>query len=584
MAQSAQAMTQGGGGAGGAAAPAFPEQGRLGLLIAEYLGPNALRQLGLVIGLAAAVAAGVGLFLWAQDPVYRALFADLPAEDVTAVQQALDGAGVPYRRGPGGSIEVPAERLDQARLMLAEQGLPNAGGVGFESLREDQGFGTSRFMENARFQRALETELSRTITSLDAVGEARVHLAIPERSVFLRDRQEPRASVTVGLHQGRSLTDRQVNAVAQMVASAVPDLALANVAVVDQRGRLLTDMGQDEGMGGSGEQLAMRQRVEDAYARRIRDLLTPIVGEGSVRAEVSARLDFSQVESTEEVYDPESRVLRSEQTQEQRSDRGAAAMGIPGALSNQPPGAGVLEDPEADAAGDDAEDAEGGEDGGEGDDRIVDATSSATRNYEINRTVRHIRTPSGAIERLSVAVLLDQPTTTNDAGETVAAPFEPERLEEITALVREAVGFDEARGDSVNVVSTEFQPLRTPEPAPTPFWEQPWLWQGGKLLLAGVLGLLLIVMVLRPLVNGLLGRDRRSRELAVARQQSHEQDEESSDADPSRQLTGPDSQPRQLPGSSRDYEEQLQAAREVVNKEPAVAANVVKGWLAQGDA
>lgn len=581
MAESAQAMTRGAGGemsAGG-----MPEQGRLGALVTEYLGPNALRQLGLIIGLAAAVAAGVGLFLWAQEPVYRSLFADLPAEDVAAVQQALEGAGVPYRTGPGSSIEVPAGRLDQARLMLAERGLPNAGGVGFESLRQDQGFGTSRFMENARFQRALETELSRTITSLDAVGEARVHLAIPERSVFLRDRQAPRASVTVGLHQGRSLSDRQVNAIAQMVSSAVPALALENVAVVDQRGRLLTDMGGDDGMQGTGEQLALRQRIEDAYARRIQDLLTPIVGEGRVRAEVSARLDFSEVESTEEVYDPESQVLRSEQTREQRSDRGSVAMGIPGALSNQPPGAGVLEDPEADAAAEEAEDGAGA--GGEGDgNTLVDASSSATRNYEINRTVRHVRTPSGAIERLSVAVLLDQPTTTNDQGETVAAPFEPGRLEEITALVREAVGFDEGRGDSVNVVSTEFQPPETPKPMPTPFWEQPWLWQAGKLLLAGVLGLLLIVVVLRPLVNGLLGRDRRSRELAAARRPRLSPDEAGAETDPSRQLTGPDSQPRQLPGNSRNYEEQLQAAREVVNKEPAVAANVVKGWLAQGDA
>lgn len=581
MAQSAQAMTRGAG--GGMSTGALPEQGRLGALVTEYLGPNALRQLGLIIGLAAAVAAGVGLFMWAQEPVYRALFADLPAEDVTAVRQALDGAGVPYRTGPGAGIEVPADRLDEARLMLAEQGLPNAGGVGFESLREDQGFGTSRFMENARFQRALETELARTITSLDAVGEARVHLAIPERSVFLRDRQAPRASVTVGLHRGRSLTDRQVNAIAQMVSSAVPDLALDNVAVVDQRGRLLTGMGEDDGMQGTGEQLAMRQRIEDAYARRIQDLLTPIVGEGSVRAEVSARLDFSEVESTEEVYDPESQVLRSEQTREQRSDRGSVAMGIPGALSNQPPGAGVLGDPEADAAGEEAEDGAGAGEEGDGN-ALVDASSSATRNYEINRTVRHVRTPSGAIERLSVAVLLDQPTTTNDAGETVAAPLEPERLEEITALVREAVGFDEGRGDSVNVVSTEFQPLETPAPVPTPFWEQPWLWQAGKLLLAGVLGLLLIVMVLRPLVNGLLGRDRRGRSLAAARQQRPSQNEAGAETDPSRQLTGPDSQPRQLPGNSRDYEEQLQAAREVVSKEPAVAANVVKGWLAQGDA
>jgi flagellar M-ring protein FliF len=577
MAQATQALTPPGDG------NPSPRQGRIGEILTEYVGEGALRQLGLIIGLAASIAAGIGLYQWAQEPMYRSLFAGLPAEDAAAVAESLTAAGIPHHIDQvSGAIQVPAAMLHDARLKLAAEGLPNTGGVGFESLRQDPGFGTSHFMETARFHRALETELGRTIASLRAVQSARVHLAIPERSAFLRDQREPRASVTVSLYSGRSLTDGQVTAIANMVASAVPELAVANVTVVDQRGRLLTAAG-DGSTASSATQLDYQRRIEQAYVRSIRDLLVPIVGADSVRAEVNARIDFSRTEQTQELYDPDGAVLRSEQISEQASDRSNQAMGIPGALTNQPPGEGELAP--ADPLGEEAlAEGEAGAEGGEPPaPAIIDRSVSETRNYEISRTVRHTTGSRGVVERLSVAVLVDEPVTVNDNGETVPAPFTEAQLAQIESLVRQAVGFDPARGDTLDVVSVPFQLEPQPAPAAPPVWQRPWLWEGGKLVLAALLGLVLILVVLRPLVNGLLGRDRRAgqRRGAPALAQGT-QAAALAAPDGAPQLTGPEGGTPAFAGRSVSYEDNLKAAREVAGKEPELAANVVRSWLGQG--
>ncbi len=569
MAEATQAMAR-----PGAGNPS--QQGRIGDILTEYVGDGALRQLGLILGLAALIAAGIGLYQWAQEPMYPSLFAGLPPEDAAAVVQSLRAAGIPHRIDDAtGAIRVPADVLHDARLALAAEGLPNTGGVGFEGLRKDPGFGTSRFMETARFHRALETELGRTIGNLQAVRSARVHLAIPERSAFLRDQREPSASVTISLFSGRSLTDGQVTAVANMVASAVPELAVANVTVVDQRGRLLT-AGDGENGAASATQLDYQRRVEQAYARSIRDLLVPIVGANRVRAEVNARIDFSRTEQTQELYDPDGAVLRSEQISEQESDSRSLAMGIPAAPSNKPPGPGVLEPAEAiagDATGEDGVDAEPPAP------IIVDRSASETRNFEVSRTVRHTAGPRGMVERLSVAVLVDEPVTIGANGDTAPDPLSEAELAQISSLVRQAVGFDAARGDTLDVVSAPFQLEPAPAPAAPALWQSPWIMEGGKLLRAALLGLVLILVVLRPLVNGLLGRDRR----AVVRTPAPGNQEASQAA-----LGAPDG-PRQLPGPAGDapafgsrmnsYEDKLQTAREVAGKEPELAANVVKSWL-----
>ncbi|EAR20649.1 flagellar basal-body MS-ring/collar protein FliF [Nitrococcus mobilis] len=554
------------------------ERGRLGVLLSEYLGERALRQMGLIIGLALAVAAGLALFMWAQEPTYRALYANLPTQDASAVADALQTANIPHRLDTNsGAILVPAQRLSEARLKLAGQGLPHTGGVGFESLRQEQGFGTSQFMETARFQRALETELARTIDALDPVARSRVHLAIPERSVFVRDRKTPSAAVSIGLYPGRVLSSGQVLAIAHLVASAVPAMTASAVTIVDQRGRLLSRVANEgEGLNATVQQLAFRHRVEEAYARRIEDLLTPIVGAGHVKAQVNARVDFSAQERTEELYQPEQSVVRSEQSMKERTERSQKAIGVPGALSNQPPGTGTLQPAQPGKSGKPVDQQEAANQTSAPE--LVDSRISHTRNYEISKTIHHVRTPRGAITRLSVAVLLDRPAIAAKTKDKTQAPpqVDPQvELAELTELVKQVVGFDADRGDTINLISSPFQPPEEAPPAHTPLWQQPWVSEGGKLLLASLLGLVLILAVVRPLVHGLLGRDRSERPDSAAQAQIHG----GADADADAALTGP-AEPKRL-GTVSDYNDRLQIARDVVGKEPAVAANVMKHWLAQ---
>lgn len=539
-------------------------KGRLGAVMDEYLGRRAAHQLFLIVGLAAAIAAGLALFMWAQEPAFQPLYANLPQEDAAAVTQALEAAGIEYRLD-GALVSVPAARLDEARLKLASQGLPGTGGVGFESLREDQGFGTSSFMENARYQRALETELARTVGSIQVIRAARVHLAIPKASVFLAQRREPSASVTVTLFPGRSLSDGQVQSIVNLVAGSVPDLGPERVTVVDQRGRLLSggNPGESQGLEANARQLAFEHRLEASYVRRIEDLLEPMVGAGRIRAQVDARLDFSRQERTEELYDPERTALRSEQSSENRSQR-PGAEGVPGALVNQPPGPGELDPQQAEGANGEP----------------LNSSASATRNYEVSKTVRHVQGAPGGIQRLSVAVLLDQPTEVDDAGNVVPAPRTDAELAQIEALVREAVGFDAERGDSVQLTSAPFREQTAPEPQQTPLWQQPWLAEAGRLGLAALLGLVLLLAVVRPIVRSLTAREEPPPAApAPADEQTAALSGGSGDT---RALPGPGQQANPMAALAQKnagYEERLDAARELVGQEPALAANVVKDWL-----
>ncbi|MBA1146979.1 flagellar M-ring protein FliF [Ectothiorhodospiraceae bacterium WFHF3C12] len=583
MAQAGQAMAQ--------TAGNMPAQGSSGggsgpaAFFDQYIGQRALRQIGLIAGLAAAIAAGIGLFMWANEPVYRQLYAELGQEDASAVMDALQGAGIDYRLDQStGAIMVPADAVHRARLQLAGDGLPSGGAVGFESLRQEQGFGTSQFMETARFHRALETELARTVGTLDAVRAARVHLAIPRQSVFVRDRNEPRASVVLNLHAGRNLGDGQVAAIVNMVAGSVTELDPKRVSVVDQSGRLLSaNDGEASGaMEGDARQLEFRRRIETDYARRIEALLAPIIGSDRVRAQVNADVDFSSAEATEEIYDPDGRALVSEQSSSERRTAGEQAQGVPGALANQPPEGGQVNVGNANNA---EANANAGDGQGQQQNEPVDVSESATRNYEVSRTVRHVRNPMGEIERLTVAVLLDAQRSTNADGEPVVEPLPQETIEQVRALVSDAVGLNQERGDSLNVVSTPFQPAEDMEPVETPVWEQPWVWEVGKLALASVLGLVLILAVVRPLVYGLLGRTTVRREESAGAQGGAEQPGQIEDGQGGTpQLTGPQAdQARQQMPSAESYQDQVSAAREIAQQEPALAANVVKNWLNNDD-
>src|SRR3954470_800980 len=309
---------------------------------------SGLKPLLLLVGVAAAIAAGVGIMLWSIGPTYSLLYSNLAGEDAAQIAQALDSARIPYKLDDGGgSISVPSEQISAARLKLAAQGLPESGG-GVNAMTKDPGFGVSAFMESARYQHALETELARTIASLQNVQGARVHLAMSRQSAFVSDRRPGSASVFLQLRAGRRLDDEQVQAISNLVASSVPELQAAQVTVVDQAGRQLSAPNTDSDTAMRDKMFEFAHRLEESYAQRIQEMLTPLVGPGRVRAQVVAQVDMSTTEQTREQYNPQGQVVRSESTSEEAAKNGnGTAGGVPGALTNQPPQPGVALPPGA---------------------------------------------------------------------------------------------------------------------------------------------------------------------------------------------------------------------------------------------
>ncbi|HEU4623166.1 MAG TPA: flagellar basal-body MS-ring/collar protein FliF [Steroidobacteraceae bacterium] len=548
--------------------------------------PASLKPLLLLIGIAAAVAAGVMVVLWSRGPSYSLLYTNLSAEDQAQVASALEAAGIPYRIEGTNGMSVPAEKLNDARLKLAGQGLPEGSG-GFANIAKDPGFGVSQFMEGARYQHALETELARTIASLRPVDGARVHLAVPRESAFVRDRQPASASVFVQLKAGKRLEQEQIQSIINLVASSIPELDASHVTVVDQQGRLLSAPQTNSELAQRERQFELTRRLEEDYAQRIEALLTPFVGPGRVRAQVVAQVDTSVTEEAREQYKPDSQVVRSEQTTETTSRDGSGAQGVPGSLSNQPPTPGTALPPNATTA---APAAAGAANPGAAKTQGAavanaptagpDNTSrSSTRNYEIDRTLAYTKTPSGRLQRLTVAVLIDNLRTTGADGKTKSTPLTPQQLEHVTQLVKDAVGFNAERGDSVNVVNTPFREEATPpagELEQQPIWEQPFVRDIAKIVAGLIVLLVLVLAVLRPLTRGLLSHTR-----AAAPQVVYAPDGAAAG--------GPGgTAPRVANGTLTNapplaYEQQLAQARTLVGQDPKRVAQVVRTWVAQDE-
>jgi len=459
-------------------------------LVAQVQGFGALpvvKQLGLMVALAATIALGVAVVLWSQTPNYSLLFANLSAQDLAAVATSLDDADIPYKVEHGsGSILVPSGKVHDLRLRLAAQGLPQSNEVGFELMEKETGFGTSRFLERARYQRALEGELARSINSLSSVDSARVHLAIPKQSVFLRDRARPSASVLVRLRPGGSLNETQVAGIVHLLAASVPGLEPEAVTVVDQRGRLLSENQGQRELALNASQFEYNRRLEEEYTRRILEILSPIVGASGVRAQVTADLDFTVMEETRETYKPDQAAVRSERIKEQQRASGQPE-GVPGALSNQPPRGGSLSTTDV-----------GRED-------VKSTSKEVVRNYEVDRAISHSKYAPGRIKRLSVAVVLDYRKQVDEEGKVKQSPIDQAELDRITELVKKAVGFDAGRNDSINVINIPFQGETVAEGEETeiPLWQQPWLWDLAKPLVGAFFVLLLSLGVLRPMLKNL---------------------------------------------------------------------------------
>ncbi|MCW8883864.1 MAG: flagellar basal-body MS-ring/collar protein FliF [Motiliproteus sp.] len=527
------------------------------------------RQIGLMIGLAASVAIGFAVVLWSQEPDYRPLLNNLNSLDANQIIETLQISQIPYRIDhKSGALLVAADQIHNARLKLAAEGLSGRDNVGFELMDQQQALGTSQFVETTRFRRGLEGELARTISSLMQVKSARVHLAIPKRSVFVRDARKPTASVFVQLYSGRMLSKQQVASIANLVASSIPELNSRDVTVVDQKGRLLNSQDADKEVGIAAKQLEYTQKIEEKMAARVSGILEPVVGSGRFKAEVSADIDFTAVEQTDELFNPDLPSLRSEQTLDEQRAAGAGAGGVPGALANQPPGAAAV--PEQAGAGG----AGGGAGTGTG-----GARKQVTRNFELDRTISYTRHQQGRVRRLTVAVAVDDIATTNaETGEVSRRPWSENDIQRLTLLVRDAVGYSAARGDSVNVVNTPFvgpEPLEElPELA---IWEQAWFMPIAKMGAAGLVLLILIFAVLRPIMKSLSAVP----EMTGAGGEFGGELEGISETGGIGGEEGGLSvdEGALLPGPNESFERQLDAVRSLVAEDPGRVAQVIKQWV-----
>jgi len=513
------------------------------------------RKLGLMTMIAVAVAAGLCTFFWAQKPQMTALYTGLDAKATAEATDLLRTAAIPFELDPNsGAIRVPEKHIHDARLKLAASGLTDSGRLGFELMERDPGFGVSQFIENARYQHALETELVRTITTLRPVRDARVHLAIPRPSAFTRQREVASASVVLELRGGQPLERGQVDAIVHMVASSIPDLAPERVTVVDQGGRLLSIVDPDSDSAQHVMQFEQVRRLESTFNQRIRELLEPMTGPNRVNPEVSVDMDFSVTEEARELYNGQPQKLRSEQLSETaRSTEGP--QGVPGTASNTPPGPEAT--PETAAV-------------------PRDTSKTATRNYELDRTVQHTRQPAGRIQRLSVAVLIDHVPRADADGTITQQPLSEAELVRVENLVKQAVGFNAERGDSVSVMNAPFiheaVPLET-----LPWWQTPQAHEGLRWLLGAIVVLALLFGVLRPALRQMLAPPPVPVEALPPPAEIRLLDEtEASDSSDTQDTA--EAPPLALPVDS--HEASVRLAREAVKADSGRVAQVVRGWIA----
>ena len=459
-----------------------------------------IRQVGLLIGLAASIALGIAVVTWMQTPNYTRLPGQLSGQTLNDVITVLERSNIRYTVDTAsGSILVDSAKVNEAKLKLASENLSLTTGHGFEMIEKDQGFGTSSFLQKARYKRALEGELARTITSMRSIQSARVHLALPKESAFIRNKQDASASVFISMVPGHTIEKNQIAAITNLVASSISSLKTSQVTIVDDKGKLLSNAESEDMMGLTTSQLDYTRNIEKTFVARIERMLNPIVGMGNVRAQVTAEVDFTQTESTNEMFNPDLAAVRSEQSSEEQS-QGSSLGGIPGALSNQPPANATAPQQATNQVGATTK---------QGSNRT---SRRSTKNYELDKTISHTRNRAGLIKRLSVAVVLDNKVAaiqgTKEAekeGEGVVkrVPYTQQELARLTTLVRETVGFSVLRGDSVNVINVPFTKVEF-EPLPeTPIYEEVWVWDIAKQVLGGLAVLFVIFGVLKPVMKNL---------------------------------------------------------------------------------
>lgn len=559
-------------------------------LLNKLPGYDTLRALPKVvlIGLGAAlIALIVALLLWSRGPAYQVLFSNLDDRDGGAIVSALGQMNVPYQFNSNGTaILVPQDRVHDVRMQMASQGLPRSGNAGFELLDQSR-FGASQFTEQVTYQRALEGELANSIKAVHAVKEARVHLAMPRETLFVRDRQSPTASVVLSLYPGRDLSEGQVSAISWLISSSVPNLQADKVSIIDQNGRLLTAPTGE--MGADNQQRNFVNDIEYRAVQRILTLLNPLVGAGNVRAQVTAEVDFSRREHTSEVYKPNQlpgqAAVRSQQTSSSLQRNPQQPQGVPGALSNQAPNNAVAnlvnppaapnqpQTPATDPANAATQTTNAANATAAGTDpslvslaeqaRLLQNTGNArndsTVNYEVDRTISHVKGPFGQLSRLSVAVVVNYRDTDQDK-----QPLDQAELDKISDLVKQAVGYSAERGDSLSVVNGQFNEQGDMD---TPFWKNPEYRELAMELVKYLVFAFILFMawriVINPIIQGLIQAK------AVADARVERQKEESAREQAAEQRAAEMSR----------YEENLNTARTMAHDDPRAVAMVLRSWL-----
>ena len=521
-------------------------------------------HLSIIFGLAAVLALGIGVTLWSIKPEFSPVYANLSQSDTGLAADALRASNIPFRiDATSGQVLVANNKLSEAKILLATEGLSQSGGAGFEVLKEKSSLGTSQFMESARYQHALEIELSRTISGMRNIDNARVHIAIPKHSVFVRNRGVTSASIMLKLMPGRVLEPGQAESITHLAAASVPYLETGNVTIVNQWGQLLSTSGENDAIAQSTKQLKYKNELEKTYTKRIEELLAPIYGYNKIKAQVNAEVEFAKSESAEELFDPDSQQVRSERTSDQRSEGSlSSAIGIPGALSNQPPAGGTLQ-----------QEATPGEESATSTSSPVSSSQNTVRNYELDKTVRYTQEAKSVINRITVAIVVDDKNIINEAGETVTAPLESEDFALIRGIVRDAIGFNEERGDSVTVYNSSFLPQETlEEPPAIPIWKQPWLINVIKQVFAGIAVLIILFMVVRPAMKTL-----QNKHSSISTGGATNSGELQGDAGGAVAMLS--NSPAALATSHPNYVQQLAMAKELVAQDPKQVAKIVKNWV-----
>lgn len=547
------------------------------------------QKIGFAVALAAIFSLLVGAYLWSQQPDYRILFSNLNEKDGGSIVAALEQQNIPHKLSSSGAIMVPADRVHDVRLKLAAQGLPRGGMVGFE-LMENQKFGISQFAEQVNYQRGLEGELARTIMSIGAVQSARVHLAIPKPSVFVRESQKPTASVLLSLYPGRSLDGGQIAGITHLISSSVPQLQAGNVSILDQNGSLLSTLKNSLTEAGlDATQLKYVREIEQTIVSRIEDILKPVLGEENFKVQVAADIDFSQTEQTAETFrpnaTPDASTMRSQQSQETASVSTVTG-GVPGALTNQPPvpataplttpavggtaNAGNANVPgRIDAAGVTAPINAAGQ--------PINTTKNSTINYEVDRTIRHTRQGMGAVRRLTAAVVVNHRKEIDaKSGKELVKPLAEAEMKQINDLVREAMGFSQDRGDSISVANAPFTLVEKTE-VEIPLWKDPENQALARealkyLLIAGLIAFLYFKIV-QPTLKTMFPPP------PEAAENGGEDAEGVAGSLGNVAVIGEDGQPIEDQVTIDHYAVKVQKARDIAQADPKAVANLIKEWM-----